>query len=85
MIKYLLSDIRKAGSLYFSENESFQQTNTIWSKLSKHKKETCDQTEHFQTDKDVMLRKFETLAIPSQKLELQDKLRHRCFGDMPYL
>lgn len=50
MIKYLLSDIRKAGSLYSSENESFQQTNTIWSKLLKHKMETCNKTEHIQTD-----------------------------------
>lgn len=85
MIKYLLSDIRKDDSLYFSENEPFQQTNIIQSKILKHKKETCNKTEYIQTDKDAMLRKIETLAMASEKLELQDKLSHGRFGDMPYL
>lgn len=55
------------------------------SELIKYKKQTYTKTEHIQTDKYVMLRKIEALAMPSEILELQDKLRHRCYGDMPYL
>lgn len=53
MIKYLWSNMRKACSLYLTENESFQQTNTIWPRLLKHENLSYDKIEHIQPDKDV--------------------------------
>lgn len=62
MIKYLWSNIREACSLYFTENE-FQQTNTILSKILKHEQLSYNKIEHVQQDKDVMLIKYEALAM----------------------
>lgn len=55
--------MRKACSLYLTENESFQQTNTIWPKLLKHENLSYDKIEHIQPDKDVMfIKKKESIG-----------------------